>query len=232
MQKLGRVFSFLFNAFLALFFVGAAIPGTHRVVCPDCFGLVEIAPRVWTDRPSKGIELLSLRSQAQTKVADFFKDAPPNPTTIFCTTKTCAQTFGIGGNGLSISDMVVMFSPGGLTLGTMTHEMTHSRLHRNMGLRNIWAQPFPSWFDEGLATHVAGHPNTGRVARAEERRRVQQARRVWQWGSTMRALGVGQAYAAAAAEVAALEARLGRDGLLDIIERADKGENFDSLIKK
>ena len=226
MQRLGRAFSFLTNALFGLILIGAVFPGTHRVVCPECFGLVEIAPRIWTDRPERRDEFLDLRRRAQATVAAFFEDRPPDPTTIFCTTKTCAETFGIGGNGLSISDLVVMVSPGGLTIGTLTHEMTHSRLHRNMGPRNIWAQPFPTWFDEGLATHVAGHPRALRAPTLGERDRVQQAQHFWQWGATMRALGVRQAYAAAAAGVAEMEGRFGRAGLLDIIDRADRGESI------
>lgn len=227
--RFARLFSVLSNFAFAAIFLGAAMPGTHRVLCPECYGLTEIAPRIWTDAPSRSGELLALLGNARTRVAAFFGDAS-DPTVVLCTRQPCARTFGISGNGLSIADMVVMVSPRGVTLGTLTHEMTHSRLHRAMGPRNIVAQPYPTWFDEGLATHVAGHPDwQGQVTQAA-RARIRKVRRFWDWDDAYRELGVGPAYAAAAAEVAEIEARIGRDGLLELIGRAEAGEDFDVLL--
>ncbi len=229
-RSLARSFSLLFNASLIGVVIGAVVPGTHRVIVPEAYGLTEISDRVWTDAPDRRTELRNLANQARQRVIDFFGDVPPKPTLILCTTRSCARDFGIGGNGLSIADMTVMVSPGGLTLGTLTHEMTHSRLHRSMGLRNIVAQPYPTWFDEGLATHVANHPDWQGQVTADARARVRKVRRFWQWDDAYRELGVGRAYASAAAEVAAIEARVGRAGLLDLIRRAEAGEDFDVLL--
>lgn len=227
---LARMFSLLTNGVLASVVVGAALPGPHRVVAPDAFGLIEIAPRVWTDAPSRGRELLNLVEASRDRVIDFFGDVPPRPTLVLCTTRACARTFGIGGNGLSIADMAVMVSPGGLTLGTLTHEMTHSRLHRSMGIGNVVRQPYPTWFDEGLATFVADHPAWQGQISSQARARVREVRRFWQWDDAYRALGVGQAYRAAAAEVARIERQAGRAGLLELIARAEAGEDFDLVL--
>lgn len=227
---IARTFAFLTNAALAALIVGTAVPGTHRVLYPETAGLTEIAPRVWTDAPQRQTELLTLAGAARANVAAFFGDAPPDPTLILCTSRDCAQAFGIGGNGLSIADLAVMVAPGGLTTGTLTHEMTHSRLHRRMGLHNLYRQPFPTWFDEGLATHVADHPRWPGPITPADRARVRETRRFWHWGSTMRDLGAGRAYRAAAAEVARIEAIMGREGLLDMIGRAEAGEDFDRLL--
>lgn len=227
--RLATTFAFLTHAALAALVLGMALPGPHRVIYPEAAGLTEIAPRIWTDAPTRAERLLALRQTARSKVADFFGDAPPDPTLVLCATRRCARAFGIGGNGLSIADISVMVAPGGLTIGTLTHEMTHSRLHRSMGLRNLFRQPFPTWFDEGLATHVADHPRWSGTVTTAHRARVRRATRFWQWGTTLRAIGPGPAYRAAAAEVRALETRLGREGLLNLIERADAGEAFDTL---
>ncbi len=229
-RRLARTFSLLVNAFLTATALSAAVPGAHRVVAPGSYGLTEISDRVWTDAPARSGELLALTNEARERVVDFFGDVPPKPTLILCTTRTCARDFGIFGNGLSIADMVVMVSPGGLALGTLTHEMTHSRLHRRMGVRNIVDQPYPTWFDEGLATHVANHPDWRGQVTADARARVRKVRRFWQWDDAYRELGVGPAYAAAATEVAEIEGRLGRAGLLDLIARAEAGEDFDVLL--
>lgn len=229
-QRFARSFSFLVNAMGMAAVFSAAIPGSHRVVAPASYGLTEVSDRVWTDAPSRAQELRSLANAARRQVMDFFGDAPPKPTLILCTTRRCAQDFGIGGNGLSIADMIVMVSPGGLTLGTLTHEMTHSRLHRRMGPRNIVAQPYPTWFDEGLATHVAKHPDWQGGVTPESRARVRKVRRFWQWDDAYRELGVGRAYASAAREVAAIENRIGREGLLELIARAEAGDDFDVVL--
>lgn len=228
--RLARNFSFLVNAGLLALVAGMALPGTHRVLYPEAAGLTEIAPRTWTDNSGDARRLLGLVRAAKDSVSAFFEDAPPDPTLILCTTKACARAFRIGGNGLSIADVAVMAAPGGLTEGTLTHEMTHSRLHRTMGLRNLVNQPFPTWFDEGLATHVANHPRWSGAITSADRIRVREARRFWHWDDTMRALGVGRAYRAAAAEVAGIEDAAGREGLLDLIGRAEAGEDFDALL--
>ena len=227
--RLARAFSFICNVLLLGLLVSFTQPGTHRVLSPGSFGLTEVADRVWTDAPERAGEIVGLVETSRERVGSFFGDAPSNPTLILCATRTCARDFGIGGNGLSIADLAVMVSPGGLTVGTLTHEMTHSRLHRSMGLRNLVDHPFPTWFDEGLATYVAGHPRWPGRTTAEARARVRQTSHFWQWGDTMRELGVGRAYAAAAAEVAQMEALAGRSGLLELIARAEAGEDFEIL---
>ena len=227
---IGRLFAFFTNAALAALLLGAAIPGTHRVLYPASFGLAEISPRVWTDAPGRATDLRALANRARTQVRIFFNDEPPKPTLVLCTTRDCAKTFGIRGNGLSIIDMVVMVSPRGLTLGTLTHEMTHSRLHRRMGLGNILRQPYPTWFDEGLATHVARHPNWPGEVTPANRARIRQVTRFWQWDDAYRQLGVGRAYGSAAREVALIEESIGRQGLLDLIARAEAGEDFGRVL--
>ena len=110
------------------------------------------------------------------------------------------------------------------------HEMTHSRLHRRMGLRNVINQPYPTWFDEGLATHVAKHPDWQGTVTPASRQRVRDVRRFWQWDDAYRELGVGRAYASAAAEAAEIQRRAGHQGLLALISRAEAGESFDQVL--
>lgn len=229
---LGRLFSFVSNAIVAALVVGAALPGSHRFVWPEAYGMVEIAPHIWTDRADRAEELLELAGTAQGRVESFFGDVPPRPVMVLCATRECAWTFGIGGNGLSMADLVVMVAPGGLTVGTLSHEMTHSRLHRSMGPRNLVRQPYPTWFDEGLATHVADHPRGGGAVTAASRARVRQVTRFWQLRAAFDDLGVGRTYGSAAAEVAAIERAAGRDGLLELIARAEAGEPFGRVLEE
>lgn len=230
-HALGRLFSLFTNFGVALIVFGVAVPGSHRMLLPSAYGMSEIAPRVWTDAPGRAGELLALVETSRALVTDFLGGTAPNPHLILCASRTCARSFGIKGNGASIAYIAVLASPGGLTQGTLTHEMTHSRLHRSMGIRNLVRQPYPTWFDEGLATHVAGHPRwQGEVTRSA-RQRVRQVRHFWQWDNAYRDLGVGRAYMAAAAEVADIERRAGRAGLLELIARAETGEKFNTVLQ-
>ena len=226
---LARIFSFLCNVFLAALVVILVVPSPYRVIWPEAFGLREVAPRVWTDQAGNAGDLVSLVNGARVRVSGYFGDTPPAPTVILCTTQDCARTFGIGGNGLSMADMVVMVAPGGLTIGTLSHEMTHSRLHREMDLGNLVRQPFPTWFDEGLATHVANHPRGGGRVTQASRARVRQVTRFWELDDAFRALGVGRTYGSAAAEVADMEAKIGRNAFVRMIRRVEAGESFDSV---
>ncbi|MEO1153260.1 MAG: hypothetical protein AAFV31_19035 [Pseudomonadota bacterium] len=230
MRRLARLFAFLTNALFAALVVGAALPGPHRILAPTAYSLTEIAPQVWTDAPGRSAELLGLTETARARVTAFFGDTPPRATLVLCSTRACADAFGIGGNGLSVADNLILVSPGGLTRGTLTHEMTHSRLHRSMGPRNVIRQPYPTWFDEGLATHVADHPKWNGTVAPTHRARVREVRRFWQLGHAFQELGVGRTYRAAAAEVAAIEARAGRAGLLELIARAEQVERFADVL--
>lgn len=108
--------------------------------------------------------------------------------------------------------------------------MTHSRLHRSMGVRNLVRQPYPTWFDEGLATHVAKHPRGGGAVTVASRARVREVTRFWQLRAAFEDLGVGRTYGSAAAEVAAIERAAGRTGLLELIARAEAGEAFGQVL--
>lgn len=197
---------------------------------PEAYGLTEIAPQVWTDRPERARAYLELIETSRDRVERFFRDTAPRPVTVLCATRTCARIFGIGGNGLSMASLAVMVAPGGLTVGTLSHEMTHSRLHRSMGVRNLVRQPYPTWFDEGLATHLANHPRGGGAVTAASRARVRKVTRFWQLRAAIDELGAGLTYGSAAAEVAAIERAAGRDGLLELIARAEAGEPFGRVL--
>lgn len=224
------IFGFGSNLALSAFLLGLAVPGTHRIIYPEAAGLIEISDRVWTDAPKDAARLRSLANAARDRVRRFFGDEPPRPTLVLCTQDDCARAFGVGGNGLSIADVAVIVAPLGLTIGTLTHEMTHSRLHRRMGPGNLVRQPYPTWFDEGLATHVADHPRWPGQITAAHRARVRKVRHFWHWDDAIRAIGAGPAYRAAATEVRVIEELVGRKGLLDLIRRAEAGEDFDTLL--
>lgn len=227
---LARLFSFLMIATIVAFVLAAALPGPHRIAFPGAYGLTEVSDRVWTDAPARASELRATANQARRTVNDFFGGPLRKPTLVLCTTQKCARDFGVRGNGLSVAHLGVLVSPGGLTKGTLTHEMTHFRLHRSMGLRNIWAQPYPTWFDEGLATHVANHPRWSGEITQQARSDIRKVDRFWKLRDAFQKLGVGRTYRAAADEVAGIETRVGRTGLLELINRAEDGEDFDALL--
>ena len=74
---MGRIFSFLSNAVVVALLIGVALPGSHRFVWPEAYGLVEIAPHVWTDVPERAGAYLDLVEAARGRVDAFFGDVAP-----------------------------------------------------------------------------------------------------------------------------------------------------------
>ncbi|MFD1156598.1 hypothetical protein [Roseovarius aestuarii] len=56
------------------------------------------------------------------------------------------------------------------------------------------------------------------------------AKRTWHWGKAYREVGVRRAYGAAAAEVESIEHQVGRTGLMELIARAEAGEDFNAVL--
>ncbi|NNL18708.1 MAG: hypothetical protein HKP37_08220, partial [Boseongicola sp.] len=81
---LARLFSFVSSTIFMALVVGVAVPGTHRFLWPEAYGLTEIAPNVWTDRPERAGDYLELAESAQGRVERFFGDTAPRGVLVLC----------------------------------------------------------------------------------------------------------------------------------------------------
>lgn len=210
--------------------IGSVRPGPQRAFCPACNGLIEIAPQIWTDDADRAAELASLLSQSRENVERFFGDALRRPLMIFCTKGVCAEKFGISAAGFAYGYHLVLLAPRGINERTITHELTHIRLHSAMTARDILNQRFPVWFDEGMATFVARDGRLGESYSKSARSRVQSAEHFWEWDDVAIEMGGWQnAYGAAHSLVQDYAAQHGREGLLTLVADVEAGADFNDL---
>lgn len=140
---------------------------SFRMLCPTCFGMVQIAPNVYAENdlsPAKVQSLLHSVGGARARVRGFFGELQSDPKIIACHTSECYRQFG--GNsekGVGYGIFSLRLSPRGLSQTYIAHELTHIEFHDRVGLLRIWLD-VPQWFDEGLATYVSGDPRYGEQA--------------------------------------------------------------------
>lgn len=212
----------------------AAIPGPQRMLAPWAYGLTEIAGGVWTDDPDHAESHMRMVASANARVRAFFGELGRQPLTILCATMMCEKTFGARGRvAITYGWHAIRIPPRGLddpALGAvlLAHERTHVELHRSWGWRisALWAPPQPNWFDEGLASFVSRDHRLPSNVGDEAKAWIRGSLNYRDWGRFVAARGWRAAYAAAAANVADLRARVGDQGLLDLIARTNAGEPF------
>ncbi|MEM9972205.1 MAG: hypothetical protein AAF762_14065 [Pseudomonadota bacterium] len=219
---------------LPLAFVAAVIllPGPHRAVAPGAFALTAIAPGVYTDAVGRRQDIAAMLAAADANAAAFFGAAHPRWRTIVCTAQPCREAFGIPGRGLSIADMVVLVAPSGVREETLFHEQIHIELNARMGPLDALLPRYPSWFNEGLATHLSGTPAVHGPDRVTDAQWITAARTPLGWRRAKRGRTVAEYYGAAARVVAGIEERIGRDGLVRLIEEVADGAAFDAALDR
>jgi hypothetical protein len=221
---------------LALLLLGAAgslaVPGPQRVLVPRLAGLVEVAPHIWTDDQAFGAQALALTREAERESQAFYGTLRANPRLVFCTTQACADTLGLRTRGLTYGYQLVLIGPKGLNQMITTHERLHAELHAFMGLRDVFDQRFPAWFDEGLATHLSGDMRVNRPQNPRAADWIKAAHSFRDWGRMHRDHDWRETYGAAARLVAEIEAEIGHDGLIDLIEAVGAGAHFDTKLER
>ena len=204
------------------------VPGPYRALTPVSWGLSEVSPGVYVDDPRKGPEIRALLRKARTNSAAFFGSNDVEPRYIICTTLQCSETFGLQALGLAIGYHLVLIAPRGVNERTMTHERAHIDLHARMGLIDLWKPRFPHWFDEGLASYVAGETRLGGTPNPRQADWIRGAQTWSQWRTVVRARSARTAYSAATQLVSELAAKSGRSGLKTLVDRVALGADFTS----
>lgn len=212
----------------------AFVPGPHRLVCPECFGLVRIAPRAFTDAPAAmHADLRTMLIKADRETELFFGSLKSSPRVVMCATDACIARFsrGYAASGVTFGSYLIRIAPRGLYQTVMTHERVHAELYHRVGDVRMIRGAVPTWFDEGLAVLIANdrrflRNGQGKVpADWTDRARAQSG-----WMRLVDEHGWRVVYGAATQRVASIEKRVGRDGLRRIIERIISGEDFDTAL--
>jgi hypothetical protein len=213
----------------------AAIPGPQRALAPEYYGLHEIAPSVFTDDVARSADWLNMRDAANIKVQAFFGALKSQPRYILCSTMACEHTFGKSGNVAQTYGWSYIHVPPkaidekdvGLIL--LTHERVHAELVYRWGVSALWDKKIPSWFNEGLASFVSEDKRLEPSYSDEQRTWIRGSETFWDWGNYVNARGWRDAYGAAEDNVARINRKIGRDGLLVLINRSLAGEGFDQV---
>ncbi len=233
MRLIRRVFVSAFIVVPILFALAVyLVPGPHRVVAPASFGLTRVAPGLYTDAPSRAAEFEQMLASADAKVARFFGATTPRWRTVLCTTKSCQDTFGLTGRAIALGDLAVLAAPSGVREATLFHEQIHIELSARMRLMDaIWPR-YPSWFNEGLATHLSGTPGVKGPARVTEAQWITAAKTPLGWRLAKRGRTAAEYYGAARRMVAEIEAQIGRRELLALVESVADGADFSAELQR
>ncbi|MEM7776004.1 MAG: hypothetical protein AAF732_10375 [Pseudomonadota bacterium] len=213
--------------------IAAAFPGPHRMLCPGCFGLVEIAPDVFTDAPpARHAGLLRMIAAADRTTSRFFGGLQSRPWIVMCATKACMRAFTRGhhASGVTFGWHVIRLAPRGLRQHIMTHERMHAELHRRLGYAGMAQNAIPTWFDEGLAVLIS---NDRRLISRQSRAATQWISSVHSpsdWRRAVSARGWRATYSAAVTRVVAYERVIGRAGLRRVVARVVAGQDFEAAL--
>ncbi len=210
----------------------AAILGPQRALVPGFYGLHEIAPDVFTDDPTRASEWLRMREGANAKVRTFFGELESQPRYILCSTMACEHIFGKQGNiaqtygwsFIHVPPKAIDEQDVGLIL--LTHERVHAELVFRWGVSALWDKKIPSWFNEGLASFVSEDKRLAPSYSDEQRLWIRGSETFWDWGGFVADRGWRDAYGAAEDNVALINRKIGRDGLLTLIKRSLAGDGF------
>lgn len=230
-----RILHWLAGAVAMLILAGgtaaAAIPGPQRALCPQCFGLTDIGDDVFTDDPAPAAQLQALVALANAEMATFFGGpVRSHPRFVLCTTPECFTTFGGGSTGITYGWQLIRVAPHGLRPAIVTHELLHAELAVRVGWKTLWHDPVPVWFNEGLATYLAGDDRFGQTYSAGDIAWIKAGASRAQWDQLLHERDWVAGYGAARAAIADLDAQIGREGLRLLAQDLANGADFDAAL--
>ncbi|MFM2279927.1 MAG: hypothetical protein RLZZ444_2158 [Pseudomonadota bacterium] len=214
----------------------AAIPGPQRMLAPRLYGMTEIAPGVFSDRPERSDEKMAAIRHAEEKMRGFFGTLKATPRYVLCSEMRCEKTFGFNGNTAQAFGWQIVhlppraFAERGLDRILMTHELFHAELLVRWGPTALWDEKIPNWFNEGMASYLSDDHRISLFQDEETKAWIRKSRGFYDWSTFLADRGWKRAYGAAAANVADIDHAIGKDGLLKLIDRTIAGEDFDAVL--
>jgi hypothetical protein len=211
--------------------LAAAVPGPQRAICPQCFGLTDIGNDIFTDDPLRATELRQLVASADRTIEGFFGDTlVSRPRYIFCTTAQCLATFGGGQTGLTYNRFLIRIAPQGIASYIVTHERLHAEIGARAGLRSLVTDAIPVWFDEGLATYLAGDTRFPGPLSDDDVSWIEGGTTRAQWNALLASRDWIAGYGAAEAAITKLDTDLGRERLRAVAEALIAGETLPAAL--
>ena len=124
-------------------------------------GFTQIQQNIYMDNDyhSDDVEVLSIISEANVRLAEFWGNVQSHPTIIISDNEKKLKKMGWTGNPALTTTIVlggahsyVVISPNGLNIDVVAHELTHAELHKRIyNGKMLPSTLIPIWFDEGVA---------------------------------------------------------------------------------
>jgi hypothetical protein len=249
---MARVFAVLF---LVLTVNGCSDLRGFKLWAPERFGLKQAAGNVYIEAGADASAVRELRAaaiRAEREIRAVYTGVGSRPVIHACITEHCYESFGGMGSTAKVYGDRILLSPRGLNWHFLAHEWSHAELNARLTWRGRWQ--LPAWFTEGLAVAVSAAPehsedhwrylvenDVPRPTRAQLL--TYRSGRQWldataRFGDARymerRARGepeIRPVCAAAGHELRPWLAEVGSQGLLDVIERLNGGEDFDAVYR-
>ena len=146
-------------------------------------------------------------------------------------TEDCYRKFGgISAKGKNYGSLAILLSPRGINPEIISHEWSHRELFERLGF--FKCRKIAYWFDEGLAVYISEDElfSYERWAKATEGGKtalgLDELDSLQKWLKANRAKEHILSYGTAREEVARWIEKAGIDGLRELLDRLNKGEDF------
>jgi hypothetical protein len=207
---------------------------TGKLFAPTWFGFVEIAEGVYVDEPMPSFQradFLETIQAAKGRVSSFFGRLKGKPNIFACSTEECfVSNGGITAKGNAYGSSMVLLSPRGLDVVTVSHELTHAELSSRVGDFQTW-RAIPPWFDEGLAVLVSQDPRYVAELWLRATENGRRAPQLMSLGDAVPWRNWQMSYGTARHAVGEWYLRVGSKGLLHLIRELRGGKEFDAVFK-
>ncbi|WP_342617104.1 hypothetical protein [Rhodoferax sp. GW822-FHT02A01] len=128
-----------------------------RVVAPGLVGISCPQENVCVDDMTRYQEAISLYIEGTAFVASKLMPLRSTPKVIFCSTITCAETFGLGArSAVTVARFGTVVGPRAWKNYYVRHEMIHVLQGEQIGVIPLLLKP--SWFVEGMAYSLSEDP--------------------------------------------------------------------------
>lgn len=231
---------------------GCSVLQGSKLLAPESFGLVSIAPGVYietgTDNTSRD-KLLDAVEKAENAVRVAYGSVTSRPFIHACVSEECYESFGGRGSRAKVYYDRVLLSPRGLNWHFLAHEWSHAEMLSRLSFL-AWLR-LPQWFDEGVAVAVSEAPEHSEehwqflVSSSVPRPTSQELhtfRTLGQWNNAVSHYGeksnqerkakglpeIRPVYTAAGHELRPWLAKVGSTGLLQFIAQMNNGADFES----
>ncbi len=222
---------------------------------PSSLGMERVAPKVFVNHEMSSEDrkkVARIVTEAKGKIITFYGSTISAPDILICSTYECFS--GLGGTaqrGLQLGKSKILISPKGISIPILAHELSHAELRTRMNARmdGIFGIPsMPTWFDEGLAVAVSDEPAHCEkiweevVASKRTVPKLEELGSLKEWNKAVKQFGdvdysrgvpgkICVVYATAGHEVRKWYQRVGRDGLLKLIDKVQSGDDFERSFK-